>query len=160
MIEAAGGLPGVERVAARAVLAECPAMFIRMAGAATGRQAKQGVIAVLDADGGALRLHDMRRIVAALAGESGMLAHQRISGLAMVEVGLRRVPLYDVEVFTVMLCMTARAIFVILRVLHNPGMVALPRRDALPDLAMTAQAAEARGARSKDMAGPAFGGAA
>lgn len=87
VIEFAGGLPGVQRVTAGTIFTKLASMFVGVAGGASGREAEESVIAVLDPYRGALGLHDMLCIMAALAREAGMLADQRIAGLAMVKLG-------------------------------------------------------------------------
>lgn len=140
-----------------AVRSQLPAMFIGMAVRAGRRQAQQGMVAIPHPDGDALRLHDVLRIVAAVASQAGVLAHQRIAGLAMIELALRRVPFDDVEVLAVMLGVAAGAVFVKLRVLYHPRVISAAFGNTGANLYVTTQAAEARRAGAEYVANAAFG---
>jgi len=94
-----------------------------------------------------------------LAVQTGVATHERIAGLAVVELLLGRLPFVDAEVLAVMLRMAAHTIHVALGPVHHPPVVALVLAHQGPNLAVTIQAFEFGRTRTKDVATAAFQGA-
>lgn len=94
-------------VALLAIGAEPPLMRILVTGRARLRNAEKCPADVFDFDERSLRPGNVFRTVAFVAGESGVLAFERITSLLVVErVGI---PLYDRKIFTVVVGMAADA---------------------------------------------------
>jgi hypothetical protein len=91
--------------------AELPSMFVRMAGTALPAQAEIRPLEVFHPDGHPLRQLHARRIVASRAGQSGVPAIQRISGLAMIELVDTDVPANGNKLLAVMLRVALYALF-------------------------------------------------
>ena len=89
-----------------------------------------------------------------------MLADQRISGLAMIELASRRFPFDDIEVFAKVLGMAARAVLAPARILHYARVIAPFVGNPLANLAVAAEAPKSRRAGPEDVACAALGGTA
>lgn len=103
-----------------------------MASAAGGRQSEIGSAQVFDLDGRAFLRADLRRSVAAIATEPGVLALKDVSGLFVIE-GFD-VPLDQREIFAIVLRVTARALLARSRRNSVSGMKSPVRRKAGRDL--------------------------
>ena len=100
----------------------------------------------------------MLGVVTLLAVQTGVAAHQRIAGLAVVELLFGRLPLVDAELLAVMFCVAARTIHVALGLVNHAPMVALALAHQGPNLGVTTQAFELGRTHTKNMATGAFQG--
>lgn len=100
-------LPVFHVVARLAVRAQAPLVLILVARDATRGEAEIGAGQILGLDRRTFLRRNVSGIMALVAGQSGMFAFERISGVLVVK-GFD-VPLDDGEIFAVMLGMTARA---------------------------------------------------
>ena len=99
----------------------------------------------------------MRRGMALLAGDGRVLFHQRISGLAMIELLERRFPMDERKILAVVLEVAAHAIPAV-GILHpEKRVVALMRGQAVRNFLVAFEALERRRAGSELVAGIALG---
>lgn len=131
-------LPVDEVVARLAIGAKASLMLILVAGDATGGEAKVGPVQVFFFDRRSLLRGDVRRIVAFVAGQSGVFAFEQIAGLLVVESC--NVPLHQGKVFTVVLGVATGALLA--GPLRNVvgGMQPSSGREAVGDLGVALQA--------------------
>ena len=101
-------LPVDEVVATLAIGAKPPFVLVFVAGNASGRETQVSPVGILDLDRRAFLGRDVRRIVALIAGQTGMLALKRVPGVPMIE--RLDVPFNEREVFSIVLGVTARAL--------------------------------------------------
>lgn len=88
VVESGGRFPGIQRMTAPAVRAQLRPMDVLVtSGAGRSGKSQIGVIQVFHLNAGALALQNMGGAMASIAGESGMFARQRITRLAMIELG-------------------------------------------------------------------------
>ena len=153
VIEAAYVFPVGGVVAGLAILAQSALVKVFMAGhAGTGEPKKALVGIFLTNQRPHLRLHEFCR-VALLALDRRVLAFQSIAGLAMIELLLRRLPVDEAEVFTVVFGMAARAILVWIVSLDHSRVEALVCGEALVDFSVAVQTLEASAAAELVAAG-------
>lgn len=110
VIESRGPLPLRKGVALQAVRSQLPAMLIRVAAQAVARQPQKRPLQVFHQDGAAFRSPNVFRRVTLHASQPRVLPLQHVSRLAVIECFGRRVPLDEVEIWTVVLGMAARAV--------------------------------------------------
>lgn len=82
--------------------------------------------------------------MALLAGNVGVLAFQLVARLLVIKVLLRRFPVDQVEVFSVVLQMAADAIPAVRILYFQPGVVAVIRRKTVRNLFVAIEALEGR----------------
>lgn len=111
VIEFCGGLPIDKIVTLRAGLPQLAAVRVLVTRHAIGGQAKKRKVRVPHLDQRANSSADVRRVVALAAGNAGVLALQRISGLVVVEAFFRRNPVDQMKILAIVLRMTFRAVF-------------------------------------------------
>ena len=157
VIKTRSRLPGFDRVAAGAIGPELTPVLVCMTGSAGRGDAQIGVVQVLHLDARTIGLQNPLRVMAALAGESCMLASQRVASLPMIELASRRLPFDDVEIFAVMLGVAARAVLPAIRVLHHPCVKAAAGLNPLPDLSVATEASQARRSSSESVTRGALG---
>ena len=100
----------------------------------------------------------MLGVVTLLAVQTGVATHQRIAGLAVVELLFGRLPLVDAELLTVMFRVAAHTIHVALGAVNHVPMVALVLAHQCPNLAVTFQAFELGRTHTENVATSAFQG--
>jgi hypothetical protein len=103
MVELLGLFPVGHIVAALAIGAELPLVYVLMAGDAILREAQKGLREVLLLNQRALRGNHMRRRMALLARHGRVLFYQWISGLAMIELLERRLPMNERKILAIVL---------------------------------------------------------
>ena len=113
VIELFCGFPVFDVVAFRAIVAELTLVRIGMAGRARGRLAEEGIRGIGVFDQRFARGKHVRRGVALLTGYGRVLAFEGVTGEAMVEVLLRRLPVNQAEIFAVVLQVATHTIFAI-----------------------------------------------
>lgn len=156
MIELLGLLPVGHIVAALAVGAELPFVDVFMTGRAVLRQAQEGLREILFLNQRALRRNHVRRGMALLARHGRVLFHERISGLAMIELFERRLPMDERKILAIVLQVAPHAISAI-RILHpEERVVALMRGQTVRDFLVAFEAFEGRRAGSELVAGVAL----
>ena len=117
-------------------------MLILVASDATGRQAEVSPVQIFDLDGRAFLRRDVRRVVALVARQAGVLAFEQISGVFVIE-GLD-VPLDQREVFSVVLGVAAGAFLAGAGRNVVGGVQALAGREPGRDLGVTVQTFQRR----------------
>jgi len=159
VIESGRRFPTYETVALGAIRIQLAAMFVGVARGATAGEPEISMVGRLHPDDfpGGWR-HVVCR-VAAFAGDSGVLAHQRVTGLPMIEVVVRRFPFDDVEPGAQMFGVAADAVLVTRRTLHDSGVETLLADQAFSDLPVAAGAPELSHAQSEAVTGGALGSA-
>jgi hypothetical protein len=138
-------------MAARAVLAELPAMFILMTGDALRGQAQEGPIPVLDLEGAEFFRRDKFLTVALLAGQGGVLALQGIPRLVVVESVPAARPGYNGERAPEVLGVASDAILPRVRLIDHTCVVTATIRQALLDFRMAIQALELRASSAQSV---------
>ncbi len=152
--------PVREVVAGLALISELALVHVLVAGHAILRQSKKGLRDVFHLDERALVGNHVAGHVALLAGNVGMLAFQLVACLQVIELILRRLPVDQVEVFSVVLQVAADTIPAV-RILHSqPGVVAVISSKTLRNLFVAIEALEGRRAGPELMATRALGGSA
>jgi hypothetical protein len=135
-------------------------VHVLVAGDAILRQSEERLREIFHLDKRALIANHVPGHMAFLAGNVGMFAFQLVARLQVIELILRRFPVDQVEVFSVVLQMAAYAISAV-RILHSqPGVVAVVRSKTLRNLFVAIQALEGWRAGPELMAAPALGGSA
>ncbi len=156
--EARGILPGILAMAAGAIWSEIPTMLINMAIATEYREAQVRFTQVGAFQAGAVLPRHLGRVVAFFAGQGGVFALQSPPGLAVVETGLRRPPTHQLILPPVVFRVTPGAVRLRLHSgsPHDPRMVSALFGQTAPDLFMTIEALELRGARAHRVTGNAL----
>jgi len=159
VVEAAYALPVLMVVTLQTMAAQLATVLVLVAGRAGRGQAEEGPVEDTDLDVAARGGGNAGRIVTALAGESAMFAFQRISGLRMVELLLRGLPVHQAEVFAVVLGVAVRTVGAATLAGGNAPMVARAGIHPLCDLDVAIDATELALARRGRMTLGAVGGA-
>ena len=159
MIEPGRRFPTYETVALGAIRIQLAAMLVGVARRATAGEPEISMVGRSHPDGfpGGWR-HVVRR-VAAFAGDPGVLANQRVTGLPMIEIVVRRFPFDDVELGAQMFGVAADAILIARGTLHDSGVETLFVCQSLSDLPVAAGAPELSCAQTEAVTGGAFGAA-
>ena len=149
MVELLGLFPVGHIVAALAVGAELPLVHVLMAGDAILREAQKRLREVLLLNQRALRGNHVRRRMALLASYGRVLFHEWISGLAMIELLKRRLPMDERKILAIVLEVAPHAVPAI-GILHpEKRVVALMRGQTVGNFLMAFQALERRRAGSE-----------
>ena len=156
VIERLQRFPAGDGVAFLAVRAQLAGMGVGMARLTSRMEPFEGPVQVGDLDLPAVGQKDVLGVVTLLAVQAGVAAHERISGLLMVELLLGCLPFVDAEVLAVMLRMAAHAVHVALCPVNHAPMVALVLVHQGPNLTVTIQAFELGRTRTENMATGAF----
>ena len=159
MVKLVRGLPIVETVTARAVLAQLALMPVRVAREAVAGEAQERSVQILDLDGGFHRGRDVRRSVALLTRQAGVLPLQNVAGLAVVESLLRRLPMDKLEILSIMVGVAAGAIFIARQRIPNNGVESLMRGHSRGNVRVTLQTLQAFAAHGQSVANDALRGA-
>jgi len=142
MVESRRALPLIQGMTAQTVLAQLAAMRVCVAGKAIAREAEESAVQIRALNGGALRLGDVARIVALLARKLRVLALEDVSGLAVVESLLGRLPVDQAEGLAVVFGMAANTVLVGAGRADHGGMEAAPQGKPPGDVSMTFKTAE------------------
>lgn len=113
VVELLGLFPIRDVMAALAIVAELAFVHVFMASRALLRKAHEGRGKIFLLDQSARRRGHVRRSVALLARHVGVLFNQRISGEAVIELFLRRVPMHQRKILAVMFQVAAHAILAV-----------------------------------------------
>jgi hypothetical protein len=160
MVKLVCRFPVCEVMTLQTIVSELALVHVLVAGHAILRQSEKGPREIFHLDERALIGHHVAGHVAFLAGHVGMLAFQLVARLQVIELILRRLPVDQPEVFSVVLQVAADAIPAV-RILHSqPGVVAMIRRKTLRNLFVAIEALEGRRAGPELMATRALGGSA
>jgi hypothetical protein len=160
VIEPVCRFPVREVMTLQTIVSELALVHVLVAGHAILRQSEKGPREIFHLDERALIGHHVAGHVAFLAGHVGMLAFQLVARLQVIELILRRLPVDQAEVFSVVLQVAADAIPAV-RILHSqPGVVAMIRRKTLRNLFVAIEALESWRAGPELMATRALGGSA
>lgn len=158
VIEPVCRFPVREVMTLQAIVSELALVHVLVAGHAILRQSEKGLREVFHLDERALIGNHVAGHVAFLASNVGVLAFQLVARLLVIKVLLRRFPVDQVEVFSVVLQMAADAIPAV-RILHSQsGVVAVIRRKTVRDLFVAIEAFESRDACAKLVTRRALGG--
>lgn len=136
------GLPVVEVMAPRAVLAELALVRVLMTGEAVPREAQEAPVEIFHLDSRALGGRNARGIVALLTRQPGVLAFQDVTCLRVVEALQGGFPTNELEILSVVFGMAARAVFLRGLGIHDGGMVAAMRGEPLGDFCVAFKASE------------------
>ena len=112
VVETRSLLPIVERVAAETIFPQLPTVRVDMAGEAITGQAKKSAVQILGLDECALGLGNILGVVALPARKLCVLALQDTSRLVVIEGVLRRLPMNNLEILSVVFGVASHAIFV------------------------------------------------
>ena len=156
MIETGRRLPAFEPVAAAAFRVQLAVMLVGVACSATIGNPEISMVGVPDSNAfPCVRRYVFCR-VAAVAGDFGVLARERVTGLPVIEFVVGRFPFDDVELGPQVFRVAASAILVPGKALHHSGVEPLLVCQPLSDLRMAPGAPEFSGAQSEAVAGDAL----
>ncbi len=110
MMEARGRLPALECMAAGAIGAQLPVVFVAVATGAVAGQTEIRAIQILDEDAGAGSQRNVIGFVALLAGHGGMAAFEHIARLAMIEGFAAGFPMDELKALAVVVRMALCAL--------------------------------------------------
>jgi hypothetical protein len=136
--------PVVGVVAVLALGAQLSGVVILMAGKTRGVEPFEGLRQVVHHDVLAIFRRNVFRAVALLAFQLCVLANQRVTGLLVVELFFRGLPLEDAKPFAIVLGVAAGAVGVAFGAVGDTPMHTLVVFHQLVDLAVTVQALEFR----------------
>lgn len=122
-------------------------MTIFVAGEAIAREAEESTVQIRALNGGALGFGNVARIVALLARKLCVLTLKDVSGLAVVESLLGRLPVDQAEGLAVVFGMAANTVLVGAGRADHGGMEAAPQGKPPGDVSMTFKTAEDSRAR-------------
>jgi hypothetical protein len=160
VIELVCCFPVREVMTLQAIVSELTLVHVLVAGHAILRQSEKGPRKVFHLDERALIGNHIAGHVALLAGNVGMLAFQLVARLLVIKVLLRRLPVDQTEVFSIVLQMAADTVPAV-RILHSqPGVVTVIRRKTVRNLFVAVQALEGWHAGPELMATRALRGSA
>ena len=152
MIELLRGLPIREVVTLQAVVTELALMRVLVARHAILRQPEERPGKILHFDERALFRSHVGGHVTFLTGNARMLSLQVVARQPMIKLFLRRLPVNEIEVLTVVFKMAADAVFAV-RVPHlNLRVISALRRQPLRHFLMTIETFEGRSASTELMA--------
>lgn len=144
MLETQVALPTRKRMATRAVSSQLAAMFVRVAGKAVARNAKESAAQIFHYDCPSLGCRDVFRFVTPATGQTRVTAFQHVTCLAVVELFHCGFPANQVEPFAVVIRMTTNAILIAAFFRHKRCMQAALLGNALPYLQVAVEALESR----------------
>jgi len=153
MVEVLRGLPVVGVVAALAIVSELALVRIGVAGEAILREAKERFVELFVFDQGAVAGLQIFRRVTLGARDVCVFAFEGVAGQLVVELLLRRLPVKQREIETVMFEVAAHAIFAV-GILHGqPRVISAVCSEMLGNLFVTVETLEGRGAGAELVAG-------
>lgn len=142
MIECCGELPRIRSVALHTVRTQLPAVLVLMAPDAGTGESQIAMIQVFHLNLRARRGHDLSRVVALLATQSGMAARQRESGLPMIHGFAVRLPADERKICAIVVRVTLNAIFARSARAHPNRVHTAILRKPIPDFRVAIQAFE------------------
>ena len=142
VVESGRPLPLDQRVTSQTVFSQLAAVLVSMTGEAFTRQAKEGAVQIFLLDGGPFGLGNIAGFVALLTRKVRVLALEPISRLAMVKGLLRRFPMDQEKILTVVLGMAGNTVLVRARRADDRGMISAPQGEPVGDVRVTLRAAE------------------
>lgn len=149
--------PIVVGVALQTILAQPSFVLVLMTCQATGRNAEERLIGIVDFDRRAIGLRDVLGTMAAVAGEARVFALEGVSGLLVVEGS--DVPFDERKVLSVMLRVATNAFLARARTQVVRSVQALPCGDAISNFGVTSHASK-RGLATQLVTGSAIAGSA
>ena len=152
MVEILGFFPIHEVVAFQAVVSEPSFVNILVARNAILDEPKKRSGQILDLDERALFFHHVHRGVAFLARQTSVLAQQLVTRQVVVKFFLRRLPVNEIEVRSVVIQVALHAVLAVGIAHLEPVVVAVLVRQPFGDLLVAFQAFEGRNASAKEVA--------
>ena len=131
-------------------------MLILVAGSAGGREPKIRPVGVIDLQRTKFILRLEGRFVAFLAGQTGVLPFQRVSGFAVIKFPAALGPANDLQIPSRMFRVATDAILGLLCGIHNACMIPPMVCDPAPDRLVALQTLELRPTASDGVAGGTF----
>ncbi len=145
VIEVCDLLPIRGVMAFLAVHSKLSLVFVGVTGNALCRKTQESPVQILDPNQGLLRRIDPACGVTLRAYQAGVLSIQHPSGLQVIELLLRRHPLHQHEVRSIVFRVAGRAALARRVALHHPGVIALATADPHPDLSVAVETPECLG---------------